>query len=250
MPRSASIRALLASLIVALIAAGCGRSASTTTTTTTAATPRVQTDPRMATVDVNVGPMITHISRYRPGVRHGYLRPAREPGQQVSVEVAALGSSVDIDPLTGPAGFRVIGTIENKDVRYTEAAYGLKPGTRYLIWVAPGPVNSTNNSRTRWGMLEYPRTQSGVFPSQPIGYVLWCQNYDQPSGRAADIDLRNPATCNVNVSAEARSEFQFAAWSPAAALMDSDAGDEARQSNRGVIWFQCATGGCFASNRF
>ena len=250
MPRLISARTILTSLVTALIVSGCGRSASTTTTTTTATTPRVQTDPRMAVVDVNVGPMLTHIGRYRPGVRHSYLRPAREPGQQVSVEIAALGSSVDIDPLTGPQGFRVIGTLENKDVRYTEAAYGLKPGTRYLVWVAPGPVNSTGNSRTRWGLLEYPRASSGVFPSQPIGYVLWCQNYDQPSGRVADVDLRDPATCNVNVSTKPRGEFQFAAWSPAAALMDSDAADEARQSNRGVIWFQCATGGCYASNRF
>lgn len=246
MPSPAATRAVLTSFVVALLSAGCGRSVSTTTTTT----PPAPSDPRMEIVNVNVGPMLTHIARYRAGARHSYLRPAREAGQQVTVDVAALGSSLDIDPLTGPAGFRVIGTIENRDARYTELAYGLKPGTRYLIWVDPGPVNSTNNSRTRWGLLEYPRTTSGVFPSRPIGYVLWCQNYAHPAGRPADIDLRDPATCNVNVSAESTAQFHFATWSPATAVFASDAAEEAAQASRGVVWFQCATGSCFASNRF
>jgi hypothetical protein len=195
--------------------------------------------------------MLTHIARYRAGVRHSYLRPAREAGQQVTVQIAALGSSVDIDPVRGPSGFRVIGTLENRDARYTELAYGLKPGTRYLIWVDPGPMNSTNNSRTRWGLLEYPRTSQGVFPSQPLGYVLWCQNYSQPAGRVADVDLRDPATCNVNVAEGARgaaANVQLAAWSPM--TPPTSASDLPLQMARGVVWFQCATGGCFASNRF
>ena len=246
MPRPNTTR-VIAPVLTALLVLGCGRSVATTTTTTS--TPNVATDPRLETVHVNVGPMLTHIARYRPGVRHSYLRPAREAGQQVTVDVAALGSSVDIDPLTGPSGFRVIGTLENRDARYTELAYGLKPGTRYLIWVDPGPRNSTNNSRTRWGLLEYPRTSQGVFPSQPIGYVLWCQNYAQPSGRVADVDLRDPAMCNVNVSEGTAGSVHLATWSPitevAHALTELPA-----QSSRGVVWFQCATGACFASNRF
>jgi hypothetical protein len=252
MPRPISSHAIVAAVVTAMLVAGCGRSGRTTTTTTTS-TPNVQADARLETVHVNVGPMLTHIARYRAGVRHSYLRPAREPGQQVTVQIAALGSSVDIDPVTGPSGFRVIGTLENRDARYTELAYGLKPGTRYLIWVDPGPMNSTNNSRTRWGLLEYPRTSQGVFPSQPIGYVLWCQNYDQPAGRVADVDLRDPATCNVNVaqgSDGTATNAQLAAWSPVTALTSASEPDLPLQMARGVVWFQCATGGCFASNRF
>lgn len=235
MTRSISTRAIC-TLMVALFAAGCGRSVSTTTTT-----PPVSRDPRMAVVNVDVASMLAEVTRYGAGPRHSYYRPAREAGQQVAVEIGARGASTDIDPLTGPEGFRVIGLIENKDLRYTELLYGLKPGTRYLIWVAPGPVNSTNNSRTRWGLIEYPRTRSGVFPSQPIGYVLWCQNYEQPRGRASDVDFRDPASCNVNVAEGDQPLVQFATVSSTAGSL---------QNARGVVWLQCTTGGCFASNRF
>jgi hypothetical protein len=193
--------------------------------------------------------MLTHIGRYRSGPRRTYVRPAREAGRQVTVEIGALGTSIDIDPLNGPAGFRVIGVVQNRDTRYTEAAYGLKPGTRYLIWVAPGPRNSTNNSRTRWGLLEYPRTQTGVFPSQPVGYVLWCQNYSHPAGAVSDVDLRDATTCNVNVSGEDRSQFQLAGWNPVEATL-SESESSAVQTGRGTVWFACATGGCYGSNRF
>jgi len=237
MTRSISTRAVC-TLSVALFAAGCGGSVATTPTTTIP----VPTDPRMAAVHVDVGPMLTEINRYNPGPRHSYYRPAREAGQQVAVEIGALGASTDIDPLIGPQGFRVIGWVENKDLRYTELMYGLKPGTRYLIWVAPGPVNSTNNSRTRWGLFEYPRTRTGVTPSAPVGYVLWCQNYDQPSGRPSDVDFRDPTTCNVNVSERSQPLFGLASLNAPA--------EAPRQNARGVVWFHCATGGCFASNRF
>lgn len=244
MTRSISTRAVCA-LSVALFAAACGGTVATTPTTTAP----VSRDPRMTVVNVDVSPMLAEVNRYSPGPRHSYYRPARETGQQVAVEIGALGASTDIDPLTGPEGFRVIGVVENKDLRYTELTYGLKPGTRYLIWVAPGPVNSTNNSRTRWGLFEYPRARQGVFPSQPIGYVLWCQNYDQPSGRPSDVDFRDPATCNVSVSAGSQSLFQFASRTSSNASDDVD-GDAVLQNARGTVWIQCATGGCFASNRF
>lgn len=246
MARPVPTRAIRTALIIALFAAACGRSATTTTTTTAPAPAR---DPRMATVFVDVGPMLTHVNRYRAGPRHSYSRPAREAGQQVAVEIGALGTSIDIDPLSGPQGFRVIGIVENKDTRYTELAYGLKPSTRYLIWVAPGSMNSTNNSRTRWGLIEYPRTQTGVFPSTPIGYVLWCQNYAHPAGGVSDVDFRDPAGCNVNVAEAERPQFHLATWTPAATI-DADWSGSAPQNPRGVVWFQCSTGGCFASNRF
>jgi hypothetical protein len=204
----------------------------------------------MATVFVDVAPMFTHINRYRAGPRHSHTRPAREAGQQVAVEIGALGTSIDIDPLSGPQGFRVIGVIENRDPRFTELEYGLKPATRYLIWVAPGPRNSTNNSRTRWGLLEYPRAQTGVFPSQPVGYVLWCQNYAHPAGRGSDVDFRDPATCNVNVSGSDRPNFQLAAWDPTSVTMSADWSGSPLQRARGTVWLLCATGSCFASNRF
>ncbi len=241
MTRSISTRAVC-TLGVALFAAGCGGSVATTPTTTVP----VSRDPRMALVHVDVSPMLTEINRYPAGARRSYYRPAREAGQQVAVEIGPLGASTDIDPLTGPEGFRVIGVAENKDLRYTELMYGLKPGTRYLIWVAPGPVNSTNNSRTRWGLFEYPRTRTGVFPSAPLGYVLWCQNYDQPSGRASDVDFRDPSTCNVSVAGGSEPLFQFATLTD----VSRDPADAAFQNARGTIWIQCATGGCFASNRF
>ncbi len=239
MTRSISTRATR-TFVVALFAAGCGGTTATTTTP-----PQVVRDPRLAVVHVDVAPMLTELNRYSRGPRHSYSRPAREAGQQVAVEIGALGTSTDIDPLTGPDGFRVIGSIENKDLRFTELTYGLKPGTRYLIWVAPGPVNSTNNSRTRWGMIEYPRVRQGVFPSAPIGYVLWCQNYDQPPGRPSDVDLRDPATCNVNVSGSTSSSVLFANR-----LTIESGVESAAQAARGTVWLQCATGGCFASNRF
>lgn len=204
----------------------------------------------MATVFVDVAPMLTHIGRYRAGAQRSYARPAREAGQRVTVEIGALGTSIDIDPLNGPAGFRVIGVVENKDTRYTELSYGLKPGTRYLIWVTAGPRNSTNNSRTRWGLLEYPRTQTGVFPSQPIGYVLWCQNYRHPAGAVSDVDLRDATTCNVNVAAEDTPQFQLASWTPAEAAMSAGSSRSTAQTGRGTVWFACATGSCFASQRF
>ncbi|HWL38799.1 MAG TPA: hypothetical protein VNO75_01070 [Gemmatimonadaceae bacterium] len=239
MTRSISTRAAF-TLVVGFFVAGCGGTAVTTTT------PPVARDPRLAVVNVDVAPMLSELSRYPRGPRHSYYRPAREAGQQVAVEIGGLGASTDIDPLTGPDGFRIIGSIENKDLRFTELTYGLKPGTRYLIWIAPGPVNSTNNSRTRWGLLEYPRVTRGVFPSAPVGYVLWCQNYDQPSGRPSDVDLRDPATCNVNVSGVPRSPFQLASVTePESAVPEYSA-----QAGRGTVWLQCATGGCFASNRF
>jgi hypothetical protein len=228
-------------MVVALFAAGCGG----TTPDPETATPAVARDPRLAVVNVAVAPMLAELARYPRGPRRTYSRPAREAGQQVVVEVLALGASTDIDPLTGPEGFRVIGQLENKDLRYTELTYGLRPGTRYLIWVAPGPVNSTNNSRTRWGLLEYPRVARGDFPSAPIGYVLWCQNYDQPAGRPSDVDLRDPATCNVNV-AGTLSTFQLASRTTEEGSYPANAA----QAARGTVWFQCATGGCFASNRF
>lgn len=195
MPRPNRTRAIRSPLVVALFAAtACGRSVTTTTTTT----PPVQQDPRMATVHVDVGPMFTHITRYRPGPPHTYLRPARESGRQVTVQIGALGTSSDIDPPRGPEGFRVVGTLENKDTRYTEAEYGLKPGTRYLIWVAPGPTNSRNTSRTRWGLLEYPRTRTGVFPSQPIGYIEQCERHTPyVLGKPSDVDFKDLSVCNV-----------------------------------------------------
>ena len=195
MARPTPIRAIrTTSLFIALFAsAACGRSVTTTTTTT----PPAQQDPRMATVHVDVAPMFTHITRYRPGPVHSYLRPARESGRQVTVQIAALGTSSDIDPPRGPEGFRVIGTIENRDTRYTEAEYGLKPGTRYLIWVAPGPVNSSNTSRTRWGLLEYPRTRTGIFPSQPLGYVEQCERHTYAAGRVSDMDFKDLSMCNA-----------------------------------------------------
>jgi hypothetical protein len=195
MARPAPIDAIRSFLIIALlVSAACGRWGTTTSTTT----PPVQQDPRMATVFVDVEPMLTHINRYRPGPPHSHLRPAREAGRQVTVLIGALGTSIDIDPRNGPEGFRVIGTLENRDPRYTEAEFGLKPSTRYLIWVAPGPVNSKNNSRTRWGLLEYPRTREGVFPSQPIGYVEECERHAHPAGRLSDLDFKDLAMCNAN----------------------------------------------------
>lgn len=194
MARPAPTRAIRPSLIIALFAAGaCGRSVTTTTTPT----PSAPQDPRMATVFVDVAPMLTHISRYRPGPLHSHLRPARESGRQVTVLIGALGTSSDIDPPRGPEGFRVIGTIENRDTRYMEAEYGLKPSTRYLIWVAPGPVNSSNNSRTRWGLLEYPRTRTGVFPSQPLGYIEQCETHTSTPGRVSDVDFKDLSICSV-----------------------------------------------------
>jgi hypothetical protein len=198
------------SLFIALFAvASCGRSVTTTTTA-----PPVQQDPRMAAVNVDVGPMFTHITRYRPGQPHSHLRPAREAGRQVTVQIAALGTSIDIDPARGPQGFRVIGTLENRDTRYTEAEFGLKPSTRYLIWVAPGPVNSKNNSRTRWGLLEYPRTRTGVFPSQPIGYVEECERHAQPAGRLSDVDFKPLSMCNANPGLQAPMPGPQPPWFP------------------------------------
>lgn len=195
MARPTPTRAIRSSLIIALfVSAACGRSVTTTTTTTPPAPPQ---DPRMATVFVDLAPMLTHISRYRPGPPHSHLRPAREAGRQVTVQIGALGTSSDIDPPRGPEGFRVIGTLENRDTRYTEAAYGLKPGTRYLIWVAPGPVNASNNSRTRWGLLEYPRTRSGIVPSQPLGYIEQCERHPYVAGRASDVDFKDTSMCNA-----------------------------------------------------
>lgn len=240
MTRSIWTRAI-PTLVAVLLTAACGGSTPVPETTT----PPIARDPRLAVVNVAVAPMLAELGRYPRGPRRTYPRPAREAGQQVVVEIGALGASTDIDPLTGPEGFRVIGSMENKDLRYTELTYGLRPGTMYLIWVAPGPVNSTNNSRTRWGLLEYPRVRTGVFPSAPIGYVLWCQNYDQPAGRPSDVDLRDPATCNVNV-ANAQSPFQFASVTTRTAV-DSD---NVAQAARGTVWFHCATGACFGSNRF
>jgi hypothetical protein len=195
MPRPTPARAIRSSLTFALFAAtACGRSVITTPTPT----PSAQQDPRMATVFVDVAPMLTHISRYRPGPLHSHLRPAREAGRQVTVLIGALGTSSDIDPPRGPEGFRVIGTLENRDTRFTEAEYGLKPGTRYLIWVAPGPVNSSNNSRTRWGLLEYPRTRTGVFPSQPLGYIEQCERHTPyVLGKPSDVDFKDLSMCNA-----------------------------------------------------
>jgi hypothetical protein len=250
MPRPTPTRAIRTSLLIALFAAAaCGRGV-TTTTTGTPPPPPPPRDPRMATVFVDVGPMFTHINRYRAGPRHSHVRPAREAGQQVAVEIGALGTSIDIDPLSGPAGFRVIGVVENRDTRYTELTYGLKPSTRYLIWVAPGPRNSTNNSRTRWGLLEYPRTQTGVFPSEPVGYVLWCQNFAHPAGAVSDVDFTDPATCNVRVAGGDSPEFLLASWQPEEVGRSSVPSASALQAARGTVWLRCATGSCFASNRF
>jgi hypothetical protein len=200
MARLTLIRAMRSSLIIAVFAsAACGRSVGTPTTTT----PAVQQDPRMATVHIDVGPMLTHIGRYRAGPPHSHLRTATEAGRQVTVVIAALGTSIDIDPVRGPDGFRVIGTVENRDTRFTEAELGLKPSTRYLIWVAPGPVNSKNNSRTRWGLLEYPRTRTGVFPSEPLGYVEGCEQHVHPPGRASDVDFKPLSMCTANPQLQA-----------------------------------------------
>jgi hypothetical protein len=211
MARPTPTHAMRSSLIIALFAsAACGRSAPTPTTTA----PSAQQDPRMATVHIDVGPMLTHIGRYRSGPPHSHLRPATEAGRQVTVVIAALGTSIDIDPATGPAGFRVIGTVENRDTRFTEAELGLKPSTRYLIWVAPGTVNSKNNSRTRWGLLEYPRTRTGVFPSEPLGYVEECERHVHPAGRASDVDFKPLSMCAANPGLQALRQLPQQPWYP------------------------------------
>lgn len=89
MTRSISTRAVRA-VSVALFAAGCGGSVATTPTTTVPA-PR---DPRMAVVQVDVSPLLAEVNRYNAGPRHSYYRPAREAGQQVAVEIGALGARI------------------------------------------------------------------------------------------------------------------------------------------------------------
>jgi hypothetical protein len=247
MPFATPTRAIRFSLLIALFAtAACGRFGIGSSSETPSPAPR---DARMAPISVNVGPMLTHINRYRAGPPHSYLRPARDGGQ-VRVEVSALGNSIDVDPRNGPAGFRVIGVVENKDARNTERQYGLKPGTRYLIWVGRGPMNSTNNSRTRWGLLEYPRTQTGVFPSQPLGYVLWCQNHRHPAGTVSDVDFRDPASCNVDVSAEGNPAVRFASWTTGHDASSHASGHDLQRQGSGTFWMRCATGCCYLSSRY
>jgi len=182
--------------------------------------------------------------RFSKGDLHPHTRTATCKQCVVDVEIQAIGLTTDIVPLDGPARFRIIGRVLNKDPRDTEDQYGLKPGTEYLIWVEPAPLNGAGTSRTRWGFLELAPGPTGPIVLQTIGYVERCDHpYTEPPWKS-DTDFKD--------CADAAMRHTGSALKPEAVLVSSLASSEKPRKALyavGAGWFDCGGYCCTGTSR-
>jgi hypothetical protein len=120
----------------------------------------------------------------------------------VDVDIHSIGLTTDIVPLIGPARFRIIASTRNKDPKDIEDAYSLKPGTEYLIWVAPAAqLNTAGTSKTIWGFLELPAGSTGPIQPVTVGYVERCPYQNPPGPWKSDADFKDCDEAHPNRNA-------------------------------------------------
>ena len=142
------------------------------------------------------------LSQFTKGDEHTHTRPGKCKRCVVDVSIHSIGLTTDIVPLDGPARFRVIGWTKNNDTTDVEDQYALKPGTEYLIWVAPATqVNAAGTSKTLWGFLELPAGSTGPVAPITIGYVERCPHQKPRSNGKSDTDFKNCDDAHVSVRA-------------------------------------------------
>lgn len=180
---------------------------------------------------------------FTPGSTHLHTRPATCRTCVVDVAIHSIGLTTDITPLNGPARFRIIGRVTNNDSRDTENEYSLKPGTEYVIWVAPSRLNKAATSRTLWGFLELPAGSTGLIQPDTIGYVERCQHPKPPGAWKSDADFKACEDAHMTRSAggvESRPTLP--------AFFASSKGLTSRLATAGSVWFDCGGYCCTGTN--